>query len=141
MMDEEKEIQKFERNFPSSILREKMEKKNISRERLAMLTEYDEDFIQDILDEKQRITEDFALELEKIFPKYNAEFWLKVEMDHRLKQSRSCENETLEQLLNGVAYFIIKRRKYIGEELDEDTFERYDLIVKEIKRLKKKSKT
>jgi hypothetical protein len=29
MMDEEKEIQKFERNFPSSILREKMKKKSI----------------------------------------------------------------------------------------------------------------
>jgi len=134
-MNIEKEIKEFEKNFPSSILREKMRKKNISRERLAMLTEYDEDFIQDILDEKQIITEEFALELENIFPKYNAEFWLKIENDHRLKKLRNCENETLEQLLNGLAYFIIMRRKY--EELDVDTFERYDLIIKEIKKLKK----
>src|SRR5690554_5727983 len=74
---------------PGEILKEYMESRNIKQKELAEMISSSERHISMVVNGKAKITEEFAIRLEKAFPDVMAEFWLELENAYRLHLLRT----------------------------------------------------
>lgn len=73
------------------IIKEYLEESNISQKQLAERTNISEKHISNVLRGKSRLTEDFALKLEKVLVGVPASYWLNYEMKYREYLAREEE--------------------------------------------------
>ena len=69
---------------PGAIMKEYMEERNISQKDLARIVDSSERHISNLINAKIKLTEEFALKLEKVFTDIQAEFWMDLETNFRL---------------------------------------------------------
>lgn len=80
-----------------TILKEYMESRNITQKDMAESIGVSEKFVSNLINGKSKLSEEVALNLEKIFPDIKAEFWLDIEQNYRLTllRQRQEKNETI----------------------------------------------
>lgn len=86
----------MELNFavsPGTILKEYMDARGLTQKKLAEITESSERHISNLINGKIRLTEDFALKLEKVFSDVKAEYWMNLETAYKLYLLRNEETE------------------------------------------------
>lgn len=83
---------------PGNILKEYMESNNITQKELAAITESSQRHISNVINGKVKLTEEFALKLEKVFKGVKAEFWMDLEVAHRLHLLRMESSDTHDAL-------------------------------------------
>ena len=66
-----------------TILKEYMESRNITQKDMAESIGVSEKFVSNLINGKSKLSEEVALNLEKIFPDIKAEFWLDIEQNYR----------------------------------------------------------
>ena len=69
---------------PGTILKEYIDERNITQKELAQMTDSSERHVSNLINAKVKLTEEFALKLEKVFADVRAEFWLDIEYKYRL---------------------------------------------------------
>ncbi|MBN2796523.1 MAG: helix-turn-helix domain-containing protein [Clostridia bacterium] len=69
---------------------------NISQKSLAKRTGVSEKHISNVLSGNSRLTEEFALKLEKVLPAINASYWLNYEAKYREYMARQLDTSDLE---------------------------------------------
>ena len=74
-----------------TILKEYLAAKNIFQEDVARITNSSTRHVSCVINGKQKLSYEFALKLEKVFPDIKAEFWLDIEQYYRLNLLRSKE--------------------------------------------------
>jgi|AntRauTorcE11897_2_1112592.scaffolds.fasta_scaffold07731_5 HTH-type transcriptional regulator/antitoxin HigA len=74
---------------PGTILKEYVENRNIGQKELAKQTNSSERHISNIINSKVKLSEEFALKLEDVFPDVKAEFWKDLESYYQIKQASS----------------------------------------------------
>lgn len=81
-----------------NIIKEYLNEYNISQKELCQRTGYSEKHISNVLSGKSRLTEEFAIKLEKIIPGISASYWLNYEMKYRAQIARNEEKYKLKNL-------------------------------------------
>ena len=79
-----------------TILKDYMDARNITQKELAEKISSSERHISNLINGKAKLSEDFALKLEKVFPDIKAEFWMDIENKYRLKLLRIESNNQAE---------------------------------------------
>ena len=115
---------------PGKILKEYMDSRNISQKDLANITESSQRHISQVVNGKARISEEFALKLEKVFEDVKAEYWLNLEMNYQLYLLRNKVNDNVE-ITNAIKDY---KLDYVFAGLDytkEEMFNEFLTIVGE----------
>lgn len=114
--------------LPGTILKEYLNERKITQKELAEKLNFSEKHISNIINGKSGITEEIALNLEKIFPDVKAEFWLDLERDYKLNILRAKERkkalEGLDLLTLSKEYefdYLFKGLNYTLEEKANET--------------------
>lgn len=90
--------------FPGEIIKEYLDEKRITQKELSHRTGISEKHISNVLNGRSRLTEDFALKLEKVMPEVPASYWLNYECKYREHVAREKEIYNLENTdLNMIA--------------------------------------
>lgn len=76
-----------------TILKEYMESRNITQKDMAESIGVSEKFVSNLINGKSKLSEEVALNLEKIFPDIKAEFWLDIEQNYRLTLLRQRQEK------------------------------------------------
>jgi len=74
-----------------TIIKEYLEENNISNKELSHKTGLSEKHISNVLNNKCKLTEEFALKLEKVMPKIDADYWVNYESKYKLAVAREEE--------------------------------------------------
>lgn len=80
-----------------NIIKEYLDEFNISQKELSKRTGYSEKHISNVLNSNARLTEEFALKLEKIINNVPASYWLNYEARYREQLARDKEKYELSQ--------------------------------------------
>lgn len=83
-----------------TIIKEYLTKRKISQKKLATDTNSSEKHISNIINGKAKVTTEFALKLETVFPDVKAEFWLGIENQYQLDLLRRAEKKKKYKSLN-----------------------------------------
>lgn len=78
---------------PGEILKEYIDERGITQKELAMKTNSSEKHISEIINAKAKITIDFALKLEEVFPDVDAKYWLNLENEYQLFLVKNYDEE------------------------------------------------
>ncbi len=77
---------------PGTILKEYMDTRGITQKELAQLTDSSERHVSELIHAKIKLTEAFAVKLERVFPDVKAEFWMNLETAYRLHLLRNQDH-------------------------------------------------
>lgn len=69
---------------PGEILKEYMDSRGLTQKDLSSITSTSERHISELINGKVKLSEEFALKLEKVFDDVKAEFWVSIETAYRL---------------------------------------------------------
>lgn len=115
---------------PGKILKEYLDAREITQRELAKKINSSERHISEVINGKARISEEFALKLETVFPDVDAEFWLALETKYQLfllrnkdtigfKQQEIIDDYKLNHVFKGKSYTTEKKisefLKIVGE--------------------------
>ena len=78
---------------PGEILRSYILDYGYTQKNFAKKINTSDRHLSTIVNDKTKITVDFALKLEKVFKGYKAEYWLNMEMVYILRLKREARNE------------------------------------------------
>lgn len=86
-----------------NIIKDYLEEFNINQKQLSVSTGLSEKHISNVLKGKSRVTEEFALKIEKVMPSVKADYWMNYESKYQLdllrqKERYSLENQNLNEL-------------------------------------------
>ena len=101
------------------IIKEYLEEYDINQKELSNRTGMSEKHISNVLNGKSRLTESFALKLEKVLTNIKASYWLNYEAEYREYVARqeelmNLENIDLKSIAKKFRFKIIRRQtKYI----------------------------
>ncbi|MCY6958894.1 ImmA/IrrE family metallo-endopeptidase [Clostridium brassicae] len=79
------------------IIKEYLEEKNINEEELSKILGVSKLYISELLSGKNKLTEDIAVNLEKVLPEIPASYWLNLENKYREYLANECDKNNLEK--------------------------------------------
>lgn len=106
---------------PGELLAEELEARGMTQKELADRTGRPEQKISEIINGKKSITQDTALELEKVLG-IPAHFWVNLEASYQLTKARLREKSELEKQEDWLEFFPVRelqRRNYIPKTRDK----------------------
>lgn len=106
---------------PGELLEEELKARGMSQKELSLRTGRPEQTISEIINGRKSITEDTALELEKVLA-IPAHIWVNLEADYHLTLARNRDREALERQEDWLGYFPVKQlglRGYITVARDK----------------------
>lgn len=120
--------------LPGEILKEYMDARGITQKELANKIGSSERHISQVVNGKAKISEEFALKLETVFPDVEAEHWLKLEANYQLfllrnqdkdiiKNKKIIEEYKLNSIFKGLDYDANKKVSELLNIVGESTIE------------------
>ncbi len=117
--------------LPGDIIKEYLDEYGITQKNLAARTGISEKHISNVLSGRARLTEDFALKLEKVMPDVSASYWLNYECKYRENLARQKETYNLDNVdLQNIAKRFRFKDVFSGLKLtiDEQAIEMLKLL-------------
>ncbi len=102
------------------ILKEYLECRKIQQKDVAIITDSSTRHVSCLINGKQKLSYEYAIKLEKVFPDVKAEFWLDIEQQYQLFKIR---------LKNRYLYL------HFDEDSEEDYEGEYEAITQQMKEL------
>lgn len=134
-----------------SIIKEYLQERKITQKELATLIDSSERHVSEIITGKARVTEDFALKLEKVFPDIDAIFWLELEAQYQLDKLREESTKSkydavdldkiikdyqLDAVYKGLKY---RKEEKVEQFLELTGYDTYQEVYNDVLRLEEKA--